>query len=156
MSSAHVVTGALALFEWRNSTAQSTIVPMSFLIQPGNIAVLTSFTGLDDTGTARSLTSLSATISDHSAAYVALNSSGVLFVVPKTIPAAGASTPITVTFAGASANSTPITPLVIDGALVGPPELPQADHVIVGTINVRDTIGVAIPPDPGTATVTII
>src|SRR5581483_10924355 len=94
-----------------------------------------------DSNDDESLESLTATIDNPTAAYVAAGSApGEFLVVPKLVPPAGQSVTVNVTLNGVNLAGNPITPLTLDFELDGPPLPPPATHVTVG--------GVGIPTGP--------
>lgn len=85
--------------------------------------------------------------SDYSVAYAAVDGSGWIHIVPKTIGT------VTVTISGHSQDGTAMTPLSLDFS-VTPVPVPQADHFEIGTIEVMGPLAPQSPADPGTDTVT--
>ncbi len=124
----------------------------------GYIAVISSVQALDDNGVPRILTSETATLApDSSLAYIAKNGSGLMLVHRGTGIAPGGSVPVTVTLSGVGADGT--TPLIDDVysfGLQGPPLPPLATHFTAAGPNVRDTIGVTLPADPGADTISLL
>ena len=124
----------------------------------GYIAVISSVQALDDAGIPRVLTTETATISpDSTLAYIAKNGSGLMLVSRGTGIPQGGSVPVTVTLSGIGADGT--TALIDDVysfSLQGPPEPPLATHFTASAPNVRDTIGVTLPADPGADTISLL
>jgi hypothetical protein len=120
--------------------------------------VISSVQALDDNGVNRVLTTETATITpDSSLAYIAKNGSGLMLVHRGTGIAPGGSVPITVTISGVAADgSTPVSDDVFTFSLQGPPLPPLATHFTASAPNVRDTIGVTLPADPGADTISLL
>lgn len=87
----------------------------------------------------------SVTTSDYSIAYVAIDGSNWIHVVPK------APGSVTVTVTGHSQDGTAMTPLTLEFT-IDPLPTPQATHFEAGE-PVLDSL-IIVPPDPGTDTAT--
>ncbi len=127
-------------------------------IPPGYIALLSSVQAVDDNGVPRTVTAETATLApDSSLAYIAKNGSGLMLVSRGTGIAQGASVPVTVTLSGIGADgATPLIDDVYSFSLQGPPMPPLATHFTAAGPNVRDTIGVTLPADPGSDTISLL
>ena len=109
---------------------------------------------LDDTGVPRAFTG-SLSIDDYGTAYVAKDSSK-MYVVVKTIPAAGQTKTVNLTISANDAQGNPLPPVVIPFDVEGPPPPPNATHIQVPVTFTTTSGSLYAPPaDPGASTVTI-
>ena len=127
-------------------------------VPSGYIAVINTIQALDDAGTVRVLTAETATIApDTTLAYIAKNGAGIMLVSRGTGIPQGGSAPITVTLSGVAADgATPLIDDVHSFSLQGPPLPPLASHFVASGPVVRDTIGVTLPADPGSVTISLL
>ena len=124
-------------------------------VGPGLVAIL-GYAGEDAGGNPLPLSSLTATVDDYTDAYISPIGTAQVILVQKTSQPQGSTKTVNVTFNGISQDGTHLTPTVVAFDLVGPTPPPQATQVAVSLVAVRDTVGLTVPPDPGSATVTLI
>ena len=141
-------------------------MPTPTAVPNGYIAVFSNFQALDDNGVPRTLTAETATLApDNSAGYIVKNGSELMLVsrrarspslVIASTVAAGTQN-ITVTISGVAADGvTALTDDVHQFTLQGPPPPPLATHFTVAGPTVRDTVGVNVPADPGSTTISLL
>ncbi len=128
---------------------------MNPVLTSGLIAVM-NFSGADAAGNLKPLLSLSATIDDYADAYIAANNPGSLMLVQKVTQPVGQVKTVNITFNGVSQSGNVLPPKVQAFDLAGAAPPPQATQVQISNVIVRDTIGVTVPVDPGSGTVTLI
>jgi hypothetical protein len=128
-------------------------------IQPGQSLVCGVY-GKDSTGvTTLPLSSLTATVDNYAAAYVAKiqpdnNAPAYFNLVPKSVPV-GQTITVNVTCQGSSQIGTPLPPVSIAVDLVGPPPPPQAAELQIVSTGPRSQFATS-SVDPGNATVTLL
>ncbi len=124
-------------------------------VPSGYIAVITNLQTLDASEVPREVTTKTATITpDNSLAYIAKNGTGLMLVTRGTGITPGTGVPVSVTLSGVAADGvTALLDKVFDFLLQGPPPPPNATHFAAAGPTVRDTIGVTLPADPGTAVI---
>ena len=132
-----------------------TVTNPIFAIPTGNAAQIPGIVGDDTLGNAETLGSLTATIDDTSAAYIAAINNNGLWIVDKQTLAAGATKTVNVTLAGTDVKGNPLTGVIQPFGLSGPPLPPLATHIVSGAITTQSKLGLVIP-DPGTPTVKLI
>jgi hypothetical protein len=130
-------------------------------VSPGQSAVQ-GVSGLAaDQSTILPLGSLTATIDNYAAAFVAKISPsgapanyGYYNLVPKNVPA-GSTITVTVTLTATNASGAPLPPVTQSYDLIGPPLPPQDTTVVLSPANISTQFATA-SSDPGTATATLI
>jgi hypothetical protein len=127
--------------------------PSHTSIPPGNVAFF-KVQAQDDGGTSRAATAATVTLDRTDAGYIApTGEPGKLVFVSKPVPA-GTVTTVTATITAKNDRGADLPAYVMLFDVQGPPLPPAATHIAVteGPF-VRDTIGISVPPDPGTASV---
>lgn len=107
----------------------------------------------DAQGNAQSLGTLTATIDNYAAAYVAKVAVGQFGVVPKVMPPSGGFTTVTVTLHGTSVGGNPLPDVVQSYDLQGPAGAPQATTFFIDSTAAQ--VGNQ-PADPGSPTVSLL
>jgi hypothetical protein len=111
--------------------------------------------GADASGNPLPTASLVATLDDYADAYIAKDNANALWLIPRnpnSIPQGGSKT-VNVTLTGTSQDggALPSTQFLV--VLEGAPIPPQATQIIVSSFGSLQML--SIPPDPGSATVTL-
>lgn len=124
----------------------------------GEFGTLQGLQGQTADGQSAQLSQLTATIDDPTKAYLVPVSPTEVDVYPKqsALPNDGGQTVVTVTLNGRSQNGTPITPTAIQVALTDNPAPPQATQIVETIGFTTHFVPNPVPPDPGTATVSLI
>jgi len=126
----------------------------TIVIPPNYLGHVDKPTLQDDSGVVRAGT-LTATLSDTTNAYIAVDGGKVKIVTrPDQIPGEGVTLNLTLTFSGTAANGGALPDVSYPVQLKGP-NTPLATQIVPGPVAVTDKIGQNIPADPGTATVTL-
>ncbi len=121
-------------------------------VPPNNIAVF-SVGGLDANGNPKPITG-TIQVGNYSLAYVAYDQFGHVMFVPKSVPQ-GLNQNVDVVVKAKDANGAGLPDKTYTFQLVATPFPDPAVETVITVINVRDTIGVNVPADPGADTIAI-
>lgn len=124
----------------------------------GTFGTIAGLQGQTAGGQSAQLTSLTATIDNSAAAYLVPVSPTEVDIYPKqsALPNDGGTTVVTVTLNGRSQNGTPLPATAVQVALTNNPAPPQATQIVETLGFQNHFVPTPPPPDPGTATVTLI